>query len=330
MMGARSARPLWLLAVGAVLVSLRGEDKPTDFVRFVEGEKGEGKLETAIVTYSGEGGVEVDLIAAVHVADAEYYRGLQRRFERYDRLLYEMVKPKDADPAAKEKGKPDNLLSFFQRGLKGVLGLEFQLDAVDYSKRNFVHADLDPETFFRLQKEKGESILGLLWKSMLKDFERQSKGEKQPIGLLELVAAFTSRDSERKLKLLFARELEDMEKLLAGFEEGTDGGSVIVAERNKVVVKALRDGMAAGKKKLGVFYGGGHMPDLEKRLAGELGLKKSKEAWVTAWDIRRKEGEASAPVEPRESPREEPQGKAQDKAPKASERPAEKAAASVR
>ena len=40
--------------------------------------------------------------------------------------------------------------------------MDFQLDDVDYQKKNFVHADLDAETFAKMQEEKGESIVGLM------------------------------------------------------------------------------------------------------------------------------------------------------------------------
>jgi hypothetical protein len=286
---------LWIalasLLAGLVLrgpadeASESANEEASDFLRFTEGKKGEGQLETAIVSYSGEDGVVVDLIAAVHVADAAYYRDLQKRFERYDSLLYEMIKPEGVQPTA---GASGGLLSFFQRGLKDTLGLEFQLDAVDYGKENFVHADLDPATFSRLQQQKGESIFTLLLKAMEKSLELQQSREKKPLGLIEILALFTSPDRQSSLKLFLAGELEDMEKILAGMEEGTEGGSVIVAERNKVVMAALRAGLKAGKKKFGVFYGGGHMPDLEQRIQTQLGVQKRKQEWVTAWDIKTK------------------------------------------
>src|SRR5688572_28980855 len=80
------------LVASSIPLAGPGEEEKTDFIRFVEGEKGEGKLETAIVTYSGPGGVEVDLISAVHVADGRYYKKLEKRFTLYDALLYEMIK----------------------------------------------------------------------------------------------------------------------------------------------------------------------------------------------------------------------------------------------
>jgi hypothetical protein len=281
-------------AAWVLLSSGRADGEPTDFVRFVEGEPGEGKLETALVSYEGPKGVKVDLIAAVHVADGAYYKDLQQRFEGYDALLYEMIKP--ADVELKPGEGSGGILGFFQRGLKDVLGLEFQLDAVDYRQKNFIHADLDPETFFRLQSEKGESIVGFLFKVMLKDLERQMRGDvKHRAGMIELLAAFSSKDSSRRLKLLFARELEDMEAMLAGIESGKPGEeSVILAERNKAALKALSEALEKGKKKVGIFYGGAHMPDMERRLDRDFGLKKSRAEWLTAWDIRRKDSKPAA------------------------------------
>jgi len=260
--------------------------EPTDFLRFVETEKGAGRLETALVTYEGKNDVKVDLIGVVHVAEKGYYQDLSRRFKAYDKLLYELVTSKDADLA--ELKNASSPISMFQRALKGTLGLEFQLDAIDYTQKNFVHADLDPETFARLQAEKGESLLGIFFKTALKALELEARGEIKSAGGLEILMALTARDSQRRLKYIFARELEGMEKLLAGIEEGSKDGSVLVVERNRAAIKALKEQIEGGAKKLGIFYGAAHMEDLEKRLVGELGMKKTKAEWLTAWDIERK------------------------------------------
>ena len=63
----------------------------TEFLRFVEGDDGGGKLESAIATYRNADGVKVHLVAALHVGEKSYYQGLSKTFEGYDALLYEMV-----------------------------------------------------------------------------------------------------------------------------------------------------------------------------------------------------------------------------------------------
>jgi hypothetical protein len=283
-----------VVAIGVLSASILGlallaeGEAPSDFLRFQEGKPGEGKFETAIVSYAGKDGVTVDLIAAVHIADAAYYQELQERFATYDVLLYEMIKPRDAEPVPGRR--PDNLLTAFQRFLKDILDLQFQLDSLDYKKPNFVHADLDPETFFKLQREKGENMLSLFLRLLSRQYELEAKGEGgKSFGLVELIMAFSSQDRASALKLLMARELEHMELLMAGFDDKDDGKeSVLVGERNKVAMKGAKEAIEKGKKKLGIFYGGAHMPDFEKRLRQELGLAKNRVEWITAWDIKKK------------------------------------------
>lgn len=40
------------------------------------------------------------------------------------------------------------------------MGFSFQLDSIDHNKKNWINADIDLETFQKLQAERGESIYG--------------------------------------------------------------------------------------------------------------------------------------------------------------------------
>src|SRR4051812_9115048 len=82
--------PVW----AAEKVGGAGQQEGQKFLRFVE-EKDGGRLETATATYKNDKGQTVHLIAAVHIADTGYFASLNKVFEGYDALLYEMVKPKD-------------------------------------------------------------------------------------------------------------------------------------------------------------------------------------------------------------------------------------------
>ncbi len=295
---------LFVLAVAAVAAGAATEEK-SKFLVFEDLGKERGELKTSIVTYRDKAGVEVSLVSAVHVGDKKYYDQLKEDFTRYDALLYEMIKPEGVNPSERGKEGGGSIISFFQRGMKTALGLEFQLDGIDYSKDNFVHADMDPETFFRLQKKKGEGIIQLMLKSMQAEMKRQQKSKARAPGLLDIIRAFAGKDSARSLKYLFARQMEGMEDIMAGFEG--DGESVIVGERNKVCIEVLKKEIKAGKKKIGIFYGAAHMPDMEERLVKELGFSQLGEVkWVTAWDIREKKPAGKEGAEPsREAPRRE-------------------------
>ena len=61
-----------------------------DYVRYV-GDNLRGKLETVVVTLTNAAGAKVELIGAVHIADAAYYQTLTKLFTGYEVLLFELV-----------------------------------------------------------------------------------------------------------------------------------------------------------------------------------------------------------------------------------------------
>src|SRR5688500_13996743 len=85
--------------------------KEGKFLRFVDDNEGGGRLEAAIATYE-KGGVKVHLVSAVHVGEKKYYDELATTFKTYDALLYEMVKPKDAEVGRRGE-RPDSMVSTF-------------------------------------------------------------------------------------------------------------------------------------------------------------------------------------------------------------------------
>ncbi len=80
-----------------------------------------------------------------------------------------------------------------------------------------------------------------------------------------------------------AGQFEDSDKAMSWLE-GPDG-STLITERNKAAFAVLGEQLAAGKRKVAVFYGAGHLPDMERRLVKDYRLKPGKTRWVTAWDL---------------------------------------------
>ena len=175
------------------------------------------------------------------------------------------------------------MISMFQHFLKDVLELDFQLDDVDYSKKNFVHADLDAETFEKMQQERGESMLGLMLGQMLHQMAKGVGDDKpakpQEMNIMDLIAAFNSPDRGRQFKLILGRSFGDVEDQMSGME-----GTVLVTERNKKALNVLKDTIRDGKKDIGIFYGAAHMHDMESRLT-LMGFKRTSVEWHTAWDM---------------------------------------------
>lgn len=242
-------------------------------------------LETAVVRYEGQGefaGAKVDLIGAIHVGERTYYQQLNEQFAQYDALLFELVAPEGIQFKPGEQLGSNSPISALQTGLQGLLGLEFQLEQVDYSKQNFVHADMSPEEFARTMKERGESFLQMLLKMLGQGMAMQGQAKK-PINDAELLIALIRRDRPT-LKRVLAEQLETMEGSL-NVLGGDDGASTIVTERNKKALSVLRRELQAGKKRIGIFYGAGHLPDMDERLRTEFGLSRKETTWLTAWDL---------------------------------------------
>ena len=258
-----------------------------EFIRFAKTGRDEGRVETAVKTYQRTAdGVMVSLISVVHVGDGAYFDKLQTSFESYDAVLYEMIRDRETDPT--KKVGTEHPVSQLQIAMKTLLELDFQLDRIDYGKTNFIHADLDPETFASLQTERGESIFGLLLKAALEEQRRQSADPNAGLNPFSVLFALASQDRGQQLKFLLGQQMGQMEDLMAGLNQSADGkGSAILSGRNEFAMKVLAREIGRGRKRLAIFYGAGHMPDFGKRLHDQ-GFAPVAEHWNTAWDIRRK------------------------------------------
>jgi hypothetical protein len=272
--------------------------EPTKFIRFVDLGDYRGRLEVAIARYADrERGLEVDLVSAVHIGEPAYYAELSRRFPTYDAVLYELVAPAGSRPERDTKEDGFNPVSMLQRGMKRMLDLDFQLDGIDYQQDNFVHADLSARDMMRLWEERGETLVSALFKMLASaakvqqeryDAEAEAREAAEERGEAEDEAELPrGREGKRRaLKWSLARELGPMETMLAMFggDDDKGAGSVILGERNKRAVEVLEREIAAGKKKLAIFYGAAHMPDIAARLE-KIGLRHVADEWLVAWDI---------------------------------------------
>ena len=299
------ASPLFLHAdevaapASATTPALRQAAMAEGFLRFVDGGAAGGRLETSDVTYRNADGVSVRLVSAVHIGEKAYFEALRNSFTGDDAVLYELVKPKDAGvpvPGVAREGGSG--VGEFQRMLKDALNLDFQLDQIDYTAKNFVHADLDAETFRKLQEERGETFEMLFIRQLMKSMTQPPPGaaggpeiDAEQM-LREMIRLVTLPDAERRMKLMLAKQMVSVEAGAAGFF-GDPDNNVIVTERNKAAMNVLSDTIAQGKKKISVFYGAAHMPDFAKRLEA-LGFKPIATEWRMAWDLKIRDERPSA------------------------------------
>ncbi len=256
------------------------------FVRITKDKQGEpAAMETAIVRYvpAKEGdrpGLSVDLVGAVHVGEKPYYEKLNKKFEDYDALLFELVADKNVIPKPGEAGRSP--ISAIQRGMKEMLELEFQLDGIDYTKKNFVHADMSPDEMAKSMKDHNESIWTILIRMMAAGMAQQAG--KDDTSQLDLIMALFDKNRAVQLKRMMAEQMGDMDGIMVAL--AGPKGSTLITERNKAALKVLAEEIKNGKKKIGIFYGAGHLGDMEERLFKDFGLKRADEQWLEAWNLR--------------------------------------------
>ncbi|MCF6264400.1 MAG: hypothetical protein L3J24_12550 [Xanthomonadales bacterium] len=279
-------------------------DQKTEFLRIHKDTNGVASaLQLANARYIPEDGAAndlyVDLISAVHVADKSYYENLNELFKTYDVVLYELVAPKGTrvgenagDKSTGDKNK--SLISSLQRGMQNILGLTFQLDEIDYSASNFVHADISPTDFKRSMAEKGESFLSMLLKVWLVGMQQQAANKNAATDAKLLLALF-SPTRERDLKVIAAQQIIEMRPTIDALEG--ENGSTIITTRNLKALQVLRQEIDKGHKKLAIFYGAAHMPGIEEGLIEEFGMTLEHINWVDGWDLRAPLVEATAVVE---------------------------------
>lgn len=272
----------------------RKDGTPSNFARFVRDGDG-GRFDVAVTTYRNGDGVEVVLFGAVHIADGRHYEELQQRFATVEALLYELVGPEDYRPT-KGEGGTGSVISLLQNALKTGLELEFQLDAVDYSPANFVHADMTPEEFEKSMAERGESLLGLMVRMSLQGMSQAGdRGDDDEGGerdeprkappAVDLVAAFRSGEGRHQLRLLLASQLEQLERMAA---LGGEKGTTLLEGRNEKCLEVLQREIQNGRRRLGIYYGAAHLPHLEQRLVKDLGFRKVDHEWLLAWDCQKR------------------------------------------
>ena len=270
-------------AVIAGMILAAGDDGLAgDFIRIKETDE-VAKLQTAVFGYEKDG-VRVDLIGAIHLADASYYQFLNRYFENYGVLLFEMVGGEGFG-----RGKQPLVLENVEEGedelsglrviygsLERALGLAGQMAVVDYTKQNFVHADLTMKEFSDLQAEQGESLLGFMIRAGI----AAERPKRDPDTIRLMRGILSGRSDLVKLEMMHTMAEGDTQI------DSLSGENVIIDERNAKALRVMETEIEKGETKLGIFYGAAHFPDMERRLI-DLGFKRVSTKWLTAWRVEK-------------------------------------------
>ncbi len=269
----------------------------TQFLR-MRGDRSQPlSLDTAVVSYqaTGLGGAQVDLIGAVHIGEPSYYAQLNELFDGYDVLLYELVAPEGTQiPRGGQRERGFNPVAMLQDGAKSMLGLESQLEQIDYTKKHFVRADMTPSQIAEKMAERGDTAMTLALDTLADVIRQQNLMQRQAAeGEPQGLAALAAMDQHVSLADMLGNPLKMKRMLAQQFAQtgsldqamGSALNQLLIVDRNAEALKGLQKQLAAGKRKIGIFYGAAHLPDLEQHLLDDFGLRKTDQRWLTAWDL---------------------------------------------
>ena len=292
------------------------EPAPEPYVRISGTDSNHVGLQIAARQFLPErrGQPVVWLTGVSHLGDPSYYRALQTHLEAQTLVLYEGVgaaeseadntnntappptSPAEADSSAPEPGEAtqsqDNRGSL-QSAMAASLGLVFQLEAIDYRRQNFRNSDLSITQLRQLMSEADtgpgesgpsesfENLLGMMqgnsWFDALLQLALRLLGANpkfQALGRLAMIDLLGEIQGDPSRLQGLPREMKQLLEVL--LERRNEK---VIADLKAQLPKTGRDGSIA------IFFGTGHMPDMEKRLRAQLKYRPVGERWFTAFEV---------------------------------------------
>jgi hypothetical protein len=177
-----------------------------------------------------------------------------------------------------ETGEQEGL----QPKMAKALGLVFQMQGVDYNRPKWRNSDMTiDQVQERLEKGGGGG------EALFKLLDGSSISGKLAGMIMSLIGM--SPTTQTMAKLMMVDILTHADEMLAA--QGGAGMAtmmeVIIKDRNQVVVDDLRRVINDEKavKTVAIFYGAGHLPDLEVRLRDQLGYAAAGDQWLPAIEV---------------------------------------------
>jgi hypothetical protein len=281
--------------------------EPEPYVRIFGGSSNEVQLQIALRKFVPPHRKQpvIWLAGVSHLGESNYYARIQEHLDAQQLVLFEGIgeHPGSRDFQSQHApGMPanppriaasrDGKLSSLQSTMADSLGLVFQLEAIDYNRPTFRNSDLSIQELRQIFSSAGsgaqngasesfESLLGMMQGGSFFDTILQA-------GLRILGA---SRKFQALSKLALMDAIDEI-----GGDPGRVGGlpadlksllEVLIERRNERVITDLKaDLREVGKGgSISVFFGTGHMPDMERRLREQLHYRPAGQIWLTAFQV---------------------------------------------
>ena len=279
---------------------------PQPYVRIVSPDSNHIQLQIAAREFMPSRSREpiIWLTGVSHIGDSNYYASVQAHLDAQTLVLFEGVgaaeAEKESDPSGNAEqirtrpGPPDSENSgSLQSAMAASLGLVFQLEAIDYRRTNFVNSDLSITQLRELMAET-ESTAGKPGASeSFEDLMQLMQGNSWFDALLQmalrLLGANPKFQAFGRLALIdLLGELQGDPSHLQGLPpEMKQLLQVLLQRRNEKVVQDLKEQLPEiGRHgSIAVFFGTGHMPDLENKLRSQLKYRPERQVWFTAFQV---------------------------------------------
>jgi hypothetical protein len=258
------------------------------------------------------------LVGTSHIGDPSYYREIQSYLDARTLVLYEGVnadahkrrvrghpEPEDSsdpddhsDSAHMKPGEGPSM----QATMAKSLGLVFQLDAIDYERTNFLNSDLSIQQIQRLMvgqdKDAPDSAAtipgGPTTNNSSFSYLMQVMDESSLLGSLmklglQFVGSSPKLQGMAKLALIetlgsLKGEFAEMRGIPPDLKQLI---KVLIEARNQNVVEDLKTEAKniPQRGSIAVFYGTGHMEDMQRRITQDLNYQPAGDIWLTAFSV---------------------------------------------
>jgi hypothetical protein len=268
---------------------------PEPYVRVVRPATNVVQLQISIRKFVPPGRRQpaVWLASAVHLGERDYYRALQEHLDAQTLVLYEGIDAGDADTGNAPPEDRASSSATLQARLAQALGLAFQLDAIDYERANFRPSDLNVQELRALMagaapaedKQRADQT----FESLVEIMEGGSLLSPLLNTGLSLIGASPRFQALSKFALIemigeLQGDLSQLQGLPPHLAHLLD---VLIQKRNEKVLADLKSAVTklGSRDSISVFYGTGHMGDLEQRLRKELNYRPAEQLWLTALEV---------------------------------------------
>jgi hypothetical protein len=246
-------------------------------------------------------GPTVWLTGVSHIGTSNYFAQLQQHLNAQTLVLFEGVGEHSQDfRRGKAHGKSSDFAETDDAGSKGgttglqsslasSLGLVFQLDTIDYDRPNFRHSDLSIREIRELLAEprgsgggdaaqdfdnllsmmQGDSFMNIVMQFGLGILASSPK--LQAMSKVTLIEVITEMGGDPSRLGAISPELKQLLQ-------------VLIEKRNQKVIDDLKVALKEGgpKGSISIFYGTGHMNEMETRLRKELHYQPAQDLWFPA------------------------------------------------